>query len=229
VSSLCVNLFLCLKIVLSNFGMPLTFLEQSDPLEATSRLGCLKKMVTKPNPCLNAVAEILALPKLDEPSVKRLLHTLDAKAVAKAAAKAAATTAPKATAKPWEETSDDEPAADNDGISGEEDEDTAAAAAAAPTTTPDLPDHLWIKIIDPDGNCLFAAIADQLSDQLSLDIGNGHSEVRTIVCDYISDHKDHFSKFIVTGESFEGYIRRMKKNGQWGGNPELVAAARNYG
>jgi hypothetical protein len=39
-------------------------------------------MVTKPNRCLSAVAEILALPKLDKKSVESLLYTLDCQLVA---------------------------------------------------------------------------------------------------------------------------------------------------
>ena len=83
-----------------------------------------------------------------------------------------------------------------------------------------------------DGNCLFRA----LSDQLFWDHGYNHEEVRSDVCDFLEMHEDEFSVFLVLDENeddedaadFESYISSMRDSGEWGGNLELVAAARLY-
>jgi OTU domain-containing protein 3 len=83
-----------------------------------------------------------------------------------------------------------------------------------------------------DGNCLFRSI----SDQLYWDYGDKHEEVRSEVCDYMAAHEDDFSVFLVLDENeqdedaadFESYIAGMRELGEWGGNLELVAAARLY-
>lgn len=83
-----------------------------------------------------------------------------------------------------------------------------------------------------DGNCLFRS----LSDQLYHDYGNNHEEIRQDVCDYIELMEDEFSVFLVLDENeededaanFEEYVQTMRSEGEWGGNLELVAAARLY-
>lgn len=83
-----------------------------------------------------------------------------------------------------------------------------------------------------DGNCLFRS----LSDQIYWDYGNKHEEVRSDVCDFLALHKDEFSVFLVLDENeededaadFESYVSNMRTLGEWGGNLEIVAAARLY-
>ena len=81
-----------------------------------------------------------------------------------------------------------------------------------------------------DGNCLFRA----LSDGLFYDYGNEHATVRSEVCDYLEAYKDEFCAFLVLDDDdedasdFESYVDQMREDGQWGGNLELVAAARLY-
>lgn len=81
-----------------------------------------------------------------------------------------------------------------------------------------------------DGNCLFRS----LSDQLYLDYGINHDEVRSEICDYLEAHEDEFSIFLVLDEEdedaadFDSYVQSMREDGEWGGNLELVAAARLY-
>lgn len=49
-------------------------------------------------------------------------------------------------------------------------------------------------------------------------------------------HEDDFKVFLILDEhdddedaaDFEAYIASMRKDGEWGGNLELVAAARRY-
>jgi OTU domain-containing protein 3 len=84
-----------------------------------------------------------------------------------------------------------------------------------------------------DGNCLFRS----LSDQLYYDYGNKHKQTRQDICDYIEFMEEEFCVFLVLDENetdedaanFEEYVRTMRSDGEWGGNLELVAAARLYG
>lgn len=96
-------------------------------------------------------------------------------------------------------------------------------------------DGLSVADMAADGNCLFRA----LSDQLYGDYGNMHEEIRSEICDYMEQHKDDFQVFLVLdddsceegddGKDFESYIETMRGPAEWGGNLELVAAARLYG
>jgi hypothetical protein len=88
--------------------------------------------------------------------------------------------------------------------------------------------------LNSDGNCLFRAI----SDQLYHDYGAKHYETRADIVDYLQAHQTHFESFVVTDDddtdenegarSYPDYISRMKQDGTWGGNLELVAAAMLY-
>ena len=94
-------------------------------------------------------------------------------------------------------------------------------------------DGYTIIDMSPDGNCLFRA----LSDQLHGDYGNNHEFVRSEICDFMEQNKEDFEIFLVfeddegdseDAEDFESYISNMRTDGEWGGNLELVAAARYY-
>ena len=96
-----------------------------------------------------------------------------------------------------------------------------------------ITDGLTIVDMNSDGNCLFRA----LSDQLYRDLGHRHDEVRSDVCDFMADNEDEFKLFLVfeddgeeeeDAKDFEHYISNMREDGEWGGNLELVAAARLY-
>jgi hypothetical protein len=88
-----------------------------------------------------------------------------------------------------------------------------------------------VKILD-DGNCLFRSI----SDQLFYDYGSAHEDVRSEVCDYLEAHEEEFRGFLVLDENeedddasdFASYVSAMRQVGEWGGNLELVVAARLY-
>ncbi len=80
-----------------------------------------------------------------------------------------------------------------------------------------------------DGNCLFRSIAHQLGKN-----PEEHMTFREEVLDYMLNNKDSFMMFIdvdeedITDEVFADYIERMKSFGEWGGHPELYAAAQLY-
>jgi OTU domain-containing protein 3 len=87
--------------------------------------------------------------------------------------------------------------------------------------------------MNADGNCLFRA----LSDQLYGDMGICHDHVRSDICDFMADNQDDFKVFLVfddegdegeDAKDFDSYISSMRQDGDWGGNLELVAAARLY-
>ena len=97
-------------------------------------------------------------------------------------------------------------------------------------------DGLFVVEMSPDGNCLFRA----LSDQLFGDYGNSHEDIRSEVCDFMEKNKEDFQVFLVyededdheqqdeDARDFEHYIETMREDGTWGGNLEIVAAARLY-
>jgi len=88
-----------------------------------------------------------------------------------------------------------------------------------------------------DGNCLFRA----LSDQLYGDYGQRYFHmVRNDICDYMESRESEFVHFLVLDDndakklgeedakSYQHYMDQMRRDGEWGGNVELVAAARLY-
>lgn len=86
-----------------------------------------------------------------------------------------------------------------------------------------------------DGNCLFRALADQLY----YDYGQAHQDIRADICDYLQAYEADFCHFLVLDDEdappeeedaadFTQYLQRMRQDGEWGGNVELVAAARLY-
>lgn len=98
-------------------------------------------------------------------------------------------------------------------------------------------DSRVINEMAEDGNCLFRS----LSDQLCSDYGSKHDKIRSKVCLYLEENEESFQGFIVLEEeddmdidfedcatSYTEYIDRMKQEGEWGGNAELVAAAQLF-
>ena len=91
--------------------------------------------------------------------------------------------------------------------------------------------------IRSDGHCLYAAVADQLTDAgLELDpaikLGGdpadaaAHLITRQVAASYISAHPDDFEPFLE--EKLEGYVRTIRETGEWGGHLEILALAKAY-
>ncbi|KAL2009876.1 hypothetical protein VTN00DRAFT_5683 [Thermoascus crustaceus] len=104
--------------------------------------------------------------------------------------------------------------------------------------------------INPDGHCLYSAIASELD---SLGIGlkpdpanivlppttlsrietvtspkhDGYRAVRAVTADYILEHQDDFVPFME--EPLDEYTRKIRLTAEWGGQLELQAIARAYG
>ncbi|KAL4953159.1 hypothetical protein BDW69DRAFT_9543 [Aspergillus filifer] len=104
--------------------------------------------------------------------------------------------------------------------------------------------------INPDGHCLFSAVACQLDEmglglrpdpsrivlpsttQSRIDTSvsprhDGYRAVRAVTADFITEHRDDFEAFME--EPLDEYTRKIKLTAEWGGQLELQAIARAYG
>ncbi|KAG2418138.1 hypothetical protein HFD88_001239 [Aspergillus terreus] len=104
--------------------------------------------------------------------------------------------------------------------------------------------------INPDGHCLYSAIAYEL-EELGLGLKpdasrivlnpptlsrietvaspkhDGYRAVRAVTADFITQHKDDFEPFME--EPLDQYTHKIKLTAEWGGQLELQAIARAYG
>jgi hypothetical protein len=99
------------------------------------------------------------------------------------------------------------------------------------------PLSLKIKDIQPDGHCLYRALADQCMQNLpDLDAdlakevatwepGAGHTQMRKICARFMQQHADDFAPFVDT-DDFGAYIDKIENTAEWGGDVELTALAR---
>ncbi|TRM58655.1 hypothetical protein BD626DRAFT_181841 [Schizophyllum amplum] len=99
--------------------------------------------------------------------------------------------------------------------------------------------------INPDGHCLFSAVADQLNVLGILPKDNAtYVFVRDAAAKYMFNHPDDFLPFLpsVSGEDgagagdagfmsprqFEQYCATIRETGAWGGEPEILALSRSF-
>ncbi|KAJ8602496.1 hypothetical protein CTAYLR_001246 [Chrysophaeum taylorii] len=80
---------------------------------------------------------------------------------------------------------------------------------------------LGIAVMDGDGNCLFRSLEDQLYGNE----GKGHFELRSKIARFEEEEREHFEHFVEDDEPFDDYVARMRTDGEWGGNLEMVAAS----
>jgi len=105
---------------------------------------------------------------------------------------------------------------------------------------------LTICQINPDGHCLFSAVADQLNFLEILPSEKAtYSDLRAVAADYIYTHPDDFLPFLpsaggedgagaldaglMTPEEFKKYCLSVRETAIWGGEPEIVALSRAFG
>lgn len=104
--------------------------------------------------------------------------------------------------------------------------------------------------INPDGHCLYSAIACQLEgsglglkpdpermplqgptqarvETVASAQHDGYRAVRAVTADFITDHADDFQPFME--EPVSQYTHKIKLTAEWGGQLELSAIARAYG
>lgn len=88
------------------------------------------------------------------------------------------------------------------------------------------------KDIEPDGHCLFSAVADQLS-QNGIPSGRTDSSepeyrtVRRAAAAFMTENEGDFAPF-VEGD-LGTHVVRIRDTAEWGGEMELMALARRYG
>lgn len=95
-----------------------------------------------------------------------------------------------------------------------------------------IPLQLCIKDIAPDGNCMYAAIADQLElNEFGKKLPKNHCKVlRTMAATFMRDHPDDFIPFIdsvdgdiISQDQFLNYCNTIENTNAWGGQLELKA------
>ncbi|PHH85180.1 hypothetical protein CDD83_789 [Cordyceps sp. RAO-2017] len=88
------------------------------------------------------------------------------------------------------------------------------------------------KEVEPDGHCLFSAMADQLK-QHGIPLGPdrppepAYKVVRRVAAGFMLDNADDFAPFL--DEDLDAYAARVRDTAEWGGQLELMALARRYG
>ncbi|KAL8942337.1 MAG: hypothetical protein Q9216_001719 [Gyalolechia sp. 2 TL-2023] len=95
--------------------------------------------------------------------------------------------------------------------------------------------------IQSDGHCLYAAVADQLTDReqslvpkqlingplhLTTSSSPSYKITRIIAASYIDNHADDFLPFLE--EPLNNYLSKIRDTGEWGGHLELLALAKAY-
>jgi len=108
-------------------------------------------------------------------------------------------------------------------------------------------DELNVEIheINPDGHCLFSAVADQLQllSMLPAEQATYHT-IRGVAGTYIYNHQDDFLPFLpsasgedgsgaldpglMSQEEFRQYCDSVRSTAVWGGEPEILALSRVY-
>ncbi|KAG6820602.1 hypothetical protein H0H93_014518 [Arthromyces matolae] len=101
---------------------------------------------------------------------------------------------------------------------------------------------LQIHEVNPDGHCLYSAIADQLIllGMLSASKAN-YAVVRQTASTYMLSHQDDFLPFleasapedlsadgVMTVQGYERYCATVRDTAEWGGEPEILALSRAY-
>ncbi|KAI8854377.1 hypothetical protein BC829DRAFT_471421 [Chytridium lagenaria] len=79
---------------------------------------------------------------------------------------------------------------------------------------------LKLKEITGDGNCLFRSLADQMEGNPA-----NHGHHRAIICKHMEEYRELYEPFMID-ETLDQHIARMKRDGTYGENMEVVAFAR---
>lgn len=80
---------------------------------------------------------------------------------------------------------------------------------------------LEIRNAQSDGNCLFRAISDQMHGTQSY-----HAKYRLEIVKYMSRNRAEFIPFYIG--NYDQYLSKMSRDGEWGGNMELISASKHY-
>lgn len=90
--------------------------------------------------------------------------------------------------------------------------------------------HLRVHEIDADGDCLYKAVAHQLSLAEDSDDKLSHQEIRDRTSEHMLNNAASFQPFLlddqgdlVSETEFKNYCQRISKTKEWGGHLELTA------
>lgn len=79
---------------------------------------------------------------------------------------------------------------------------------------------LRVKAVEPDGNCQFRAVADQLFGD-----PERYREVRTMAMNELERNVELYKGFVTDDEPFDAYVARMRDEAEWGDMTTLMALA----
>mmetsp|Transcript_24915 Transcript_24915/g.77571 ORF Transcript_24915/g.77571 Transcript_24915/m.77571 type:complete len:261 (+) Transcript_24915:92-874(+) len=97
-------------------------------------------------------------------------------------------------------------------------QESASSSANLRTTLKKL--GLRVRPIEPDGNCQFRAVADQLFGDQSR-----YRQVRNMAIAELEGNPEIYSNFITDDEKFADYCHRMRDEAEWGDMTTLMALA----
>ncbi|MGE3920100.1 MAG: ankyrin repeat domain-containing protein [Gammaproteobacteria bacterium] len=82
-----------------------------------------------------------------------------------------------------------------------------------------------IQSVERDGNCLYAAISDQLCRLSDESLHRTADQLRALASNYLIEHREQYENFIVLkpNETYESYIERHTHNNEWGGHLQMHA------
>jgi OTU domain-containing protein 6 len=97
----------------------------------------------------------------------------------------------------------------------------------------------YLYQVNPDGHCLYSAIADQLALLGIISPDQAHYAVtRHAASEYIWNHpadflpflsgENDFSAGVMSPRSFENYCAAIRDSAVWGGEPEILALSRAF-
>jgi len=101
--------------------------------------------------------------------------------------------------------------------------------------------HLEMHEVEPDGHCMYSAIADQLGVRKGIKKLSYH-DTRKAAASYMREHVDDFLPFmtaedeeggddgdgLLTPEGYQKHCNSVESTGEWGGQTEILALSKYY-
>ncbi|KAM0791376.1 hypothetical protein ACM66B_005841 [Microbotryomycetes sp. NB124-2] len=97
--------------------------------------------------------------------------------------------------------------------------------------------NVRVKEINPDGHCLYSAIADQVNMLGLAEKKEDYSSVRTHAAEIMRQHPDDFLPFLpsevnddemMSSAEYAKYCNTVQNTAEWGGEPEINALSKYY-
>ncbi|GAA6049776.1 hypothetical protein JCM3770_002155 [Rhodotorula araucariae] len=96
---------------------------------------------------------------------------------------------------------------------------------------------VMVKVIEPDGHCMYSAVADQVNFLKLSPTKQTYQETRRNAAAYMRAHPDEFLPFLpseidpnnmMSPTEFARYCDTVEKTAEWGGEPEIRALSLHY-